>query len=232
LIGWGEQLHDRFSLPFYLQQDLEAVLDDLAQAGLDLALPIAERLLDDSGLRIASLRCDEQQLELYSALEFWPQVGDTLHQSPDNRLVDASTSRLEIRISGANQAALDDWSFSVNGYTVPLRREHGNAGPVRLVGVRYRRFVPERGLHPAIGPAVPLHLDFYNHRTSRLIRARFHEWHPNGEAYAGLPSDWGEAQRRRAERLECGTSVSASPLPSRVPTPYALSEYCFDLRRA
>ena len=47
LIEWGSRLHDRFSLPFYLRQDLHAVFGDLEAAGFGLGAPITDRLTAD-----------------------------------------------------------------------------------------------------------------------------------------------------------------------------------------
>ena len=43
LIDWGRELHERFALPFYLEQDLLEVLAALQAAGLDLGPAAARR---------------------------------------------------------------------------------------------------------------------------------------------------------------------------------------------
>jgi uncharacterized protein (DUF2126 family) len=47
LIDWGRTLHDRFSLPFYLGADLDAVFGELAAAELGLDPHIKEVLLQN-----------------------------------------------------------------------------------------------------------------------------------------------------------------------------------------
>lgn len=232
LVYWADQLHDRFSLPFCIEQDLDSVLGDLEDTGFGLAPAITDLLRYDSGREITSMRCGEHCLRLVSALEFWPQVGDTVNQPSDSRIVDASTGRLEIRIQGSGVEHLEDWELAVNGYSVPMRLERGEDGPVRLVGIRYRRFSNAHALHPDVEPALPIRFQLYNRNSGRLMEASYFEWRPDGGAYEGLPADLGEAERRRNERFVCRHRHTTSPPPTRNPTPYALTEYCFDLRRA
>jgi len=99
LLDWGRDLHDRFALPFYLEQDLGAVLAQLTQAGLGLGADIERELLHDEFRRFGQWPLAAGVLELRRALEFWPLLGDTAspQQSGASRLVDASTTRLEIR---------------------------------------------------------------------------------------------------------------------------------------
>jgi uncharacterized protein (DUF2126 family) len=155
-----------------------------------------------------------------------------MNQPADSRLVDATTARLEIRIHGGPPARLDDWQLAVNGYAIPMRPEPGRKGPVRVIGIRYRRYSASHALHPGIEPKLPIRIQLYNRRTGRLVKARFHEWRADGGAYPGLPKDLDEAAQRRRERLVCRHTLSTSPPSTHAPSPYALTEYCFDLRRA
>jgi len=232
LIRWGERLHDRFALPDLLLQDLDAVLADLGDSGLGLAPALADLLRADPGRQIAELDLGGERLTLSSALEFWPQVGESQGQPADTRLVDASTARLQVVLSGASAAALAGWELVVNDVLVPLRQVAGTREPRALIGIRYRRFpAGPLGLHPALEPSLPLRLRL-RHRDGRLLEAGYHEWRPEGGPYPDLPSGPEEAARRRAERVLVRRGPGLPEAPHREPPAGSLSGYCIDLRRA
>jgi uncharacterized protein (DUF2126 family) len=230
LVHWGRQLHERFALPFFLEQDLDQVLADLTDTGFELAPQLVEYLRDDGGRRIAQAPCAEDRLVVSTALEFWPQVGDTMAQPADSRLVDASTGRLEIRVESRDEGRLRDWQLVVSGYRVPLRLELGRHGPVGVAGVRYRRFASAHALHPGIEPRLPLHLQLYNAPAATGVDGYFHEWRPDAAAYPGLPADEEEAAARRAARFVFREMASPDAPASSTPPPDSLTDYGFDLR--
>lgn len=232
LIRWGERLHQRFALPFFLLQDLDSVLAELAESGLGLDPVLTGLLRADPGREIAGVDLGDARLTLSSALEFWPQVGDTLSQAADSRLVDASTARLQVLLTGASAEALAGWRLTIEGFRVPLRVEAGPGEPAALIGVRYRRFpAGPLGLHPGIEPVLPIRLRL-EHGDGRCFALDYHEWRPGGGPYPDLPGDLDEAARRRAERLVTRPGEASAPCPTREPSPAALSDYGFDLRRA
>jgi len=232
LTDWGDELHERFALPFYLRQDLTQVLGDLREAGLGLDRAIASRLLDDADRQLARAQLDGCELEIEQALEFWPLLGDTAMQaSGDSRLVDASSQRLQLTLragDGAEQQ-LDDWSLWVEGCRLPLRQERDQAGPLRLFGVRYCSFVPTQGLYPGIQAQAPLDMLLWNERLGSGLRLSWHEWRPQGGPYDGLPDDLQQARERRQERLVI-EPVNTPPDTSATPPSGALSAYTLDLR--
>ena len=117
LIDWGSQLHNRFALPWYLAQDLRAVLADLERHGLGLGAHLEALLLDDSRRELCSLEWAGLSIRVVAAQEFWPLIGDVTTQQPsDSRLVDASTQRIELRVSASDPAQLADLALQVNGY--------------------------------------------------------------------------------------------------------------------
>ena len=100
LIDWGHRLHERFALPFYLRQDLDRVLMDLASAGVGLGEPITRCLRDDSARHIGHAEIGNCRLEVDQAIEFWPLLGDAASQEGgSSRLVDASTTRLQLSLA-------------------------------------------------------------------------------------------------------------------------------------
>ena len=118
-------------------------------------------------------------------------------------LVDSSTGRLQILVRPLDDATydLDQWTLTINGYRLRLRLrpDVDRQGPLRILGVRFRRFVPERGLHPGIGAHDPVEIIVSNPRIPRALMLRLHEWRPDRQPYPGLPADRMEARCRRGE---------------------------------
>ncbi len=232
LIDWGRELHDRFALPFYLEQDLSGVLADLEAADLALDEPIRAVLAREEFRFWGQVALPGCQLELRRALEFWPLLGDAAspEQGGSSRLVDASTARIEVRLRPAVDAAPDwrDWRIEVGQRVLPLRQEHDGRGDAAVYGLRYRSFVPSWGLHPTLGSQMPLCLRLRHPREEHDRLLTLHEWHPRGEAYPGLPNDKTEAARRRAQRLHLELVPRAAG-GARQPAP-DLPAYCLDLR--
>ena len=150
-------------------------------------------------------------LELWRGLEFWPLVGDAAspEQSGSSRLVDASTTRIEIRWRPPSTASAgkpetgswQDWALSVDGVHLPLRPERDSCGDLKVFGVRYASFAPRSGLHPVLGSQAPLALTLGHSDHDAQYDITLHEWQPDGEAYPGLPADLHEASERRSARI-------------------------------
>ena len=234
LVDWGRELHDRFALPFYLEQDLEGVLADLAGADLALDEPISTVLARDEFRFWGQVALPGCRLEVRRGLEFWPLLGDAAspEQGGSSRLVDASTARVELRLRPAEGATRDwrDWHIDVGGRVLPLRREQDGRGDAAVYGLRYRTFVPTWGLHPTLGSQTPLCLRLSHPAQDHDRLLTLHEWHPRGEAYPGLPIDKNEAARRRVQRLSLEL-VPRSAQAAGQPAP-DLPPYCLDLRAA
>ena len=90
---WGTALHERWALPFFLEQDLRAVLEDLSEHQLGLGPVLSAALLERTPPLWTS-RARGAVLEIREALEFWPLLGDVASQEAlPARLVDPSTRR-------------------------------------------------------------------------------------------------------------------------------------------
>jgi uncharacterized protein (DUF2126 family) len=233
LIEWGSRLHDRFSLPFYLRQDLHSVFSDLEATGLGLGTPITDRLTADDWRHIGHAEFDGCRIDVDRAIEFWPLLGDAATQQGGSRLVDASTSRLQLtlRFCNSHGPELGGWQLLANRYRVPLRREQDESGPVFIRGLRYRAFVPWTGLHPGIGAQGPIVLTLLPPGAERGLRMTLHDWQPQGNPYAGLPDSLEEAQRRIRERFVVEEIAQVEAPDAIMPPAGSLSDYCFDLRR-
>ena len=233
LIEWGSRLHDRFALPFYLRQDLRTVCSDLAAAGLALGTPITERLYADGWRRIGHAELAGCRLDVDQAIEFWPLLGDAARQEGGSRLVDASTTRLQLALRPVSPGRpdLDGWQLLAGHYRIPLRQEQDQSGAVFIMGLRYRAFVPWTGLHPGIGAQAPIVLTLLPPGGERGLRITLHDWQPQAMPYDGLPASLEEAHRRLRERFVV-QEIAATAAPAAVTPPAeALSDYCFDLRR-
>lgn len=218
LIEWGRELHDRFSLPWFLARDLEEVLADLDKHGFGLAPALREHLRVDPD-PIVEHTLAGSTLSIRRAREFWPLVGDVASQeTSSSRLVDPSTERLELRVEGpAGELAIEGWSL-------PLVTVAPN---VHLASVRRRTFVPLPGLHPGLPAKDPLEVAYA--RGGEAISIALHAWRNDGEAYEALPNTPDEAARRRRDRVQLTpTSIVA---PARTIPAHARSKYGVDLRR-
>lgn len=228
---WGDDLHDRFALPFHLRRDLTAVASDLAAAGLALPPAVLELLLADEARVLGSATIDGVTLEIEQAVEFWPLVGDVASQEGGgSRLVDASTVRLQLvlRVAEGARTSLHSWHVGAAGYAVRLQDEHDARGPLKVGAVRYRSFVPHVGLHPAI-PALPeLRLTLQRSGAADGLEIVVHGWRPDGEAYDGLPADLDAAAARRRERVVARRTILEAPLAP--PPTSAVTAWALDLR--
>ncbi len=234
LIDWGRDLHARFALPFYLEQDLDAVLNALAAAGLGLDDAILSVLRRESFRRWGQIELPGCMLEVRRAIEFWPLLGDAA--SPDqgggSRLVDASTARLELRLRPARDGGSDwyDWQVFAAGVALPMRHEEDSQGALQVFGLRYRSFIPTWGLHPALGAQAPVRLLLRHPRRPADYVVTLHEWHPEGSEYPGLPEDLTAASQRRADRITLEVVSHAGDFVVRQSPPYGQGLYCLDLR--
>ena len=174
------------------------------------------------------------KIELQQALEFWPLVGDVASQEGGgSRLVDASTSRLQVTLSveSHHPTQLGGWELWLDGYRIPLRLEQDQHGPVKVTGLRYRNFLPNIGLHPGIGARSSVTLLLAHRGLNEALQITYYEWHPQGLAYPGLPTDMEDAERRREQRF--ATEIipfQGYDQPKTLPDS-AMTDYCLDLRR-
>jgi uncharacterized protein (DUF2126 family) len=235
LSDWGDELHDRFALPFFLRADLREVLDDLDRAGLGLQAPIVDRLVDESLRLVGSVEWAGCRITVKRAVQFWPLVGDvTSQEGGSSRLIDASTLHLEVTVRpvGGAAAALDGWRAVAAGFELPLREARDREGPALVMGLRYRSFQPQVGLHPRLRAQGPIVLGFVRDGRDDALRITLHDWRPGARPYDGVPRDAAEARRRREERFVVETVPAAEPGGRSQAPDGALTPWCLDLRYA
>jgi uncharacterized protein (DUF2126 family) len=155
---WGLALHDRMLLPSQLWADLEAILADLAAAGLPLdpgpyravwAWRFPALLQWQSPPERDPLQPHPAGLELRPALEPWPLICDTPREGGfTSRFVDSSLRRFEVI---ADPALRRGYQLVLNGRPLPLQHQ-------QPLAVRYRASRLYPCFHPGIAPHLPLRL--------------------------------------------------------------------------
>lgn len=204
LLYHGLELHDKYALPFYLQMDFRDIFKDLQDSGLPMHDSIKSILLEEPVRFIGKASFHGCNVELHHALEFCPLIGDVASQeSGGSRLIDASTTRIQIILSMDHDHAtrLDDWELYMDGYRIPLRLEQGERAPIKITGIRYRNFQPMIGLHPGIASRDSITLVIANPGLDEALEITYSEWQQQGLPYPGLPEDMAEADQRRNERF-------------------------------
>ncbi len=226
LVRWGAALHDRFLLPTFLWRDFEDVLafldarglghpSEVYRAFLELRCPVAGRL-DAGGVT----------LEVRSALEPWPVLGEEPSGSATSRYVDSSVERIEVRAEGL---VPERHEVLVNGHVLPLRST-GRAGEA-AAGVRFRAWAPPHSLQAHLGVHHPLRFDILDRWAERSLGAcAYHVIHPEGRGYAAQPLTRFEASARRAQRFTAEAPLRA-PVGPRPATAHADTPWTLDLRR-
>jgi uncharacterized protein (DUF2126 family) len=198
-VFWGTELHDRFLLPHFVQQDFRDVLADLARAGFAF-----ERswFAPHHEFRFPSLGTvtthDGVVVELRQAIEPWNVLGEEVTAGGTARFVDSSLERIEVKVRGMIG---DRHVVACNGRRVPLHPTGTNGESV--AGVRYRAWRPPSALHPTIDVQTPLVFDVIDTWNGHAVGGcRYHVDHPGGLAAPVFPRNSFEAQGRRAARFE------------------------------
>lgn len=208
LARWGQSLHDRFLLPYYLGRDLEDVLAFLAARGLPLPAAAYRPFLDLRCPVVGTLRAGDVTVEVRNALEPWHVLGEELTTTGTSRFVDSSMERIEVRASGL---VPERHALLVNGLTLPLKPT-GTAGEA-VGGVRFRAWAPPHSLQPHLGIHHPIRLDVLDTWARRSIGGcAYHVWHPGGRGFDAAPLTRFEAAARLAQRF---TIEGPTPWPVR-----------------
>jgi uncharacterized protein (DUF2126 family) len=225
-VRWGTGLVDRFSLPHFVAEDFDDVLDDLRRAGYPFQSEWFQPHHEFRFPVIGSIAAQGLDVTLRTAIEPWHVLGEEQGTAGTARYVDSSLERLELRAHGLDE---ERYVVAVNGVALPLRPVAGR--DTRVGGVRFRAWCPPHALQPHLGIHHPLHVDVIDTWAKRgVVGGAYHVWHPEGRAFDAAPLTRVEAAARRARRF---TLAGPSPWPVehvRAPA-HPDQPYTFDLRR-
>ncbi len=226
LARWGTELHDRFMLPYFIEQDLQDVIGEQNQAGFPLDARWFAPHLEFRFPRYGDFASFGAEVELRQALEPWHVMGEEGAAGGAVRYVDSSVERLQVKVSGL---APDRYAITCNGRRVPLRPT-GNVGEF-VAGVRYKAWQPAASLHPLIPAHSPLVFDLVDTWMQRSMGGcQYHVAHPGGRNYQTFPVNAFESESRRLARF-----VRMGHTPRRVPAPLESTNpefpFTLDLRR-
>jgi uncharacterized protein (DUF2126 family)/transglutaminase-like putative cysteine protease len=198
LVRWGNRLHDDYMLPWFLERDLQLVLDDLRRHGFGFDSGWFEPFTWFRFPRVGRITKAGVTLELREAIEPWHVLGEQLAAAATARYVDSSVQRLQLRVDGYVEGR---HAVLCNGCRVPLS-DTDTAGTV-VAGIRFRAYSPPSALHPTIGVQAPLTFELVDLLSARSLGGcRYHVGHPGGRAYERLPVNAAEAEARRNARFE------------------------------
>ena len=226
LVDWGTTLHDRWLLPYFLQQDLEDVCAELGSHGFPIESRWFGPHLEFRFQRIGEFTQRAVHVELRQAIEPWYVLGEEGAVGGTARYVDSSVERLQVLVRGLTDTR---HVLACNGVRIPLHPT-GTEGEA-VAGVRYRAWQPPRCLHPTIGVHTPLVFDLVDTWLDRSLGGcTYHVAHPGGRNYTTFPVNAYEAESRRAARF-FAFGHSAGDLALRQPEPNPRFPLTLDLRR-
>ena len=151
---WGTELHDRWMLPTFIQQDMHDVVAEMNAAGYAFDAAWFAPQFEFRFPMVGTVKSMGVELTLRNALEPWHVMGEEGSAGGTVRYVDSSLERIEVRVTGMNESR---HVVTVNGQPLPLQST-GTTGEF-VAGVRYKAWNPPSALHPTIGAHAPLTFD-------------------------------------------------------------------------
>jgi uncharacterized protein (DUF2126 family) len=226
-IRWGTRLHDRFLLPYYVEQDFGLVIEELRNAGYSMEADWFAPHIEFRFPVYGRVNYGGIEIELRQGIEPWYVLGEEPGGGATARYVDSSVERMQVRVTGL----IDErYCVTCNGRRLPLQST-GTQGDY-VCGVRYRAWQPPRCLHPTIPVHTPLVFDLVDLAAGRSIGGcTYHVGHPGGRNYDTFAVNSNEAEaRRRARFLAFGHTPGALAAPPVEDNPEFPST--LDLRRS
>lgn len=206
LIDWGESLHDKFLLHYFVKQDMLEIVHYLNQGGIAFQAQWLDCFFEFRFPVLGKTIIQGIEISLRSAIEPWNVLGEEMTSAGTARYVDSSVEKVEILIKGIQK---ERYQLLCNRVVVPL---HPTADPETfVVGVRYKAWNPPSALHPTIEADPPLTFDIYDTWNKCSIGGCvYHVVHPGGRNYDRLPINSMEAEGRRVTRFFNNTHTPAN----------------------
>ena len=197
LVRWGTEIHDKYLLPHFIQQDMNDVVSDLTAAGYPMQPEWFDPHFEFRFPTVGDHSVRDIQLELRHALEPWHVLGEEGGAGGTVRFVDSSVERMQIKVNSATDSR---HAILCNGRRIPLQPTGVNGEFV--AAVRYRAWQPGSCLHPTVGVHSPLTFDVVDTWNDRSIGGcSYHVSHPGGRSYDTFPVNGYEAESRRLSRF-------------------------------
>jgi uncharacterized protein (DUF2126 family)/transglutaminase-like putative cysteine protease len=225
-IRWGTRLHDRFLLPYFVEQDFGYILKDLRTAGYPLDASWFAPQWEFRFPALGEVCYEGVDIELRQAIEPWYVLGEEPGGGGTTRYVDSSVERLQVRARGL---VPERFAVACNGRRLPLQSTstHGDL----VCGVRFRAWQPPHCLHPTIPVHTPLVVELIDIAALQSIGGcTYYVAHPGGRNYETFPVNSNEAEARRRARFY---PFGHTPDLKSVPPPEENPEFpaTLDLRR-
>jgi uncharacterized protein (DUF2126 family)/transglutaminase-like putative cysteine protease len=227
LVRWGTELHDRFMLPHFVEQDFREVIEDLQDNGFEFKHEWFAPHIEFRFPLYGGICHRGVELDLRQALEPWHVLGEQGAAGATVRYVDSSLDRLQVKVRG-----LIDSRYVVmcNQQALPLHPT-GTEGEY-VAGVRFRAWQPGECLHPTIGVQTPLVFDLVDTWNGlSLGGCAYHVAHPGGRGHTTLPVNAYEAESRRLSRFS-KTQHTPGKIKTAPPIRNAEFPFTLDLRNA
>jgi uncharacterized protein (DUF2126 family) len=225
LVRWGQTLHDRFLLPFWMWRDFEDVLGELARRRVQLDPAIYRPFVDLRCPVVGRMAAGDVVVEVRNAIEPWYVLGEEITAHGTSRYVDSSVERIEVRVDGL---VPERYQVLVNGQQLPLRAT-GQAQEY-VGGVRFRAWAPPHSLHAHLGIHHPLRIDLVDTWGKRSVAAcAYHVWHAEGRSFDEATLTRYEASARRAQRFTVAAPMMR-PAVGRASVALRDVPYSLDLR--
>ena len=197
LVRWGTQLHDKFLLKHYVQEDIKDIVEFLNNEGYAFKLDWFDPFFEFRFPLYGMANVENFHLEISAAIEPWHVLGEESSSQGTARYVDSSLERVQIKV---NHFTPERYVLTCNGVVIPLSAT-GVEGEF-VAGVKYKAWQPWSALHPTIGVDTPLVFDVVDTWNQRSIGGMtYHISHPGGRTYDTFPVNSYEAESRRSNRF-------------------------------
>ena len=198
LVRWGTTLHDRFLLPYFVQQDFRDVILETGRVGFPIEQDWFAPHFEFRFPLIGTIVQDGVQVELRQAIEPWYVLGEEPGGGGTARYVDSSVERLQVRVTGMTNTR---HIVTCNGRRVAA------ASHRRRRGVRRRRARIAPGSPPVA--CTPRFRRIRRWCSTLPTPGKSAAWavapimcaHPGGRNHTTSPINSYEAESRRAARF-------------------------------